>query len=180
MLGWACIRAIWAEALLWTGGLARGCPQRRQAYSYSDRVTSVLSVSLLPQSYTHHQPVVLPRSEGLGGPPQEHWRRQLLGSKPPTEAPGTVDCDDHWSPGRWEAPSCDGPPSLLGQDPSSCKAISEFIYVYLIMSSPSPTSFKYHLDLQDRPVGKEMWPQDQLPWGRELGGRRSSSHPLPW
>ena len=82
--------------------------------------------------------------------------------------------------GSGKPPLVTAPPSLLGQDPSSCKAISEFIYVYLIMSSPSPTSFKYHLDLQDRPVGKEMWPQDQLPWGRELGGRRSSSHPLPW
>lgn len=68
VLGWTCIRAIWAEALLWTGGLARGCPQRRQAYSYLDRVTSVLSASLLPQSHTHHQPVLLPRSEGLVDP----------------------------------------------------------------------------------------------------------------
>lgn len=161
MLGWTCTRAIWAEALLW--GPGTWLPPKKAGLLLLGQ-SHLYAVCQPPsQSHAHHQPVLLPRNEGLGGPPQEHWQRQLLGSKPPTEAPGTVGCDDHWSPGQWEAPSCDGPTQPVGQDPSTCKAISGFIYVDLIMSSPSPTSFKDHLDIQDSPVGKEMWPKDQLP-----------------
>lgn len=166
--------------MLWTGGLAQGCSQRRQAYYYLHRVTYVLSVSLLPQSNTHQQPHSCPGVRGWVESLRSTGRDSFWALNHPQRLQGPWIVTIIGTLGSGKPSPVVAPPSLLGQDPSSCKAISEFMYVCLTVSSPSPTSSKYHLDIWDSPAGKKRRPKDQLPWRRGLGARRSRSHPLSW